>query len=600
MKKNNLRIIPFFLIFLVAFTTVYSNDRIVFELADKLDAALWPHKRVFGKIRHAIARTADELNPFYSTKPILSRLKVYDFTLSPKDLRYFYSFDREKYKADMNEKPGVDFRKVELKTDRGSAAVKMKLHGDGARHWLGKKKSFQIKAEAENPFGRKGRWVFISPDLRNYLMPVFAARVARDMGIPAVDSDFVAVRFNGRLNGVYFMEEYVNQALIDTKKIPGVLIRIGDNWIDDRKEAGGDPLRYFGGITFNDHHDTPFNLEPGNLRPIAHPGREAALRKTEELFSAIRDGDVGAFESLVDAENFGAADAWRTLFGDRHTLLGDNIRLIYRPEDGKFMLMIRTEGEVRSLEYQGGSFEVWANMKTRIVPLWSMMTRSPEVRQRRNLRIQKLLSQEAGILGDFDALRARYEPLLARDANMSEASRELRRTLDLFREKVAGNFSRLREQFDYHKVYVHAAVDGNAIEMTITPDTSLQNLVLKALRFSFLDAAPAKAENVSLHVFDETKRAYELKSRQPMSPKGDLSALFSGIELGYAFEEDFRTKPVRRRFRIVFEDRKNLPADKVASIVFKAALSGEDLPPDDTYVSFGKAVAPAAMKGSAQ
>ncbi len=567
---------------------VYSNERIAFDLVDKVDAALWPYQRNFGKIRHAIGRFADEMNPFYSEKNILTALDVYELVLSPKDLQSFYGFSKDVYGPGSNVKPGMEFRKVALRHGDKEYDVKMKLHGDGYKHWTGKKKSFQLKSNKNDYVADKSRWIFIVPEFRGYWLPVLAADLGRFMGLPAVDNKLAAVKINGVFAGVYYVESQVNPKLVESQGISnGALVEITDNWVDDRREAGGAPEQYFGGITYNDHHDTPFNLEISNLEAVEGVSPPAVYAKAQQLFDAVRDGDMRVFESLIDAENLGAADAWRTLFGDRHSFAGDNNRMVYRFTSGQFLFFPRSEGELRPLKYEGGSFEAWMNFKTRIVPLWAMMTKSGKVRAERTRWIRYFVEHPEEVLSRFDALAARYEPLLSQDATSTHSGREMRHENAKNRKILEENLRRLKAQYEYHKAYASATVNGNVVDLVLVPDTSFQPLAVTKLEILLKDTVKSGApDTVRFYRYDEAEKKY--LPEKPLSPAAQLHPLFEGAELGFAFDEVFRPKPIRYRYRLVFEgrDRVNMEGFKIG---FKALMDEKELPAEDVYAVWADA-----------
>jgi len=577
---------------------VYSSDALLFKGVDTADNLLWPHQRLLGKARTCVGKTLDSLNPFYSRANILRRLPVYELTLAPPDVRALYVDVKEKNETNAGwDKPGQSFRKVALKFKGRDFKAKMKLHGDTITHWSGKKRSFQLKAPKDEFIEGKNRLIFNIPEKRNYLVPIFADRLAARMGLDEVESDYVAVKINGVFQGIYFMEEFLDAHWLERREVSnGAIVQLSDNWLLDRLGSENDPHRFFGGITFNDHHTTPFDLETGNLKPIQSPLRSALSEqwiagKTSDLFDAIRTEDVERFERTVDVEKIGAIEAWRTLFGDRWSLFGDNLRMVYSYASGKFYFIPRSQGMCETLEYHGGSFEYNQNRPPEGNPLdvkmFGLVTRSRVIREIRNHWIRYFVDHRTELLEEYDQLIAKFLPTFSMDETLPLSSRELKHKVLVSRANIAANLDRLRRQYDHVKAYVNIIVAGNSVEIEIVPDTSLQGLTIDRLILQIPFPQKGSFLKGKMERYDDRSGEYVLQKELNLKEGEDLSNLFSGESFGYDFQKDFTPEPKRYRFRFVMESPGALTVKK-AEIKFRASLSGTLLADDDVYVTIAK------------
>ena len=593
--KIKLAIVGVFLIFSVS--VVYLSDAIFFRLADKADEVFWPHQRVLSKVRNGLGKTLDSLNPLFNKKNILSALDVYEFSLSPQDIRYFYknllnpSRDSEWLKPDKQRKAGLLYKGSEYK-------IKMKLHGDTVSHWSGAKKSFQIKLSNEQFLQGRNRFIFHIPEKRHYLLTLFASRLAQRMGLPSVQTDLVTVKTNGVFQGIYVLEEYLDNHFLERNRISnGALVQLSDNWIEDRLEAGNDPKRFFGGITFNDHHITPFDLEMANLKQVRSPlkiqGSERIVHeKARQLMEAIRDGDLQRFEDLVDTQRLGAVDAWRTVLGDTWALFGDNARWVYTFSNGKFFLVPRNQGMLTPLEYEGGSFEYRLDRIERdTIPLFRLMTRSGKIRQARDRWLWNLLNDKQSIIAEYDRLVQKYLPLLIQDSTQRLSSRELRHEILGSRGNLVENLSKLQAQFDYAKVYVGVILRGSEWLLEITPDTSLQSLEIKRLRLNFgKQTSPPESCSLRLENISEISKDAEARILfdGEISPQTDLAVFFAPVRLGYDYDSECRPLPKKYRFRFDFAKSAGIKPESI-DLAFVTSLAQKDIPADDVYLIFAEA-----------
>lgn len=575
---------------LAAMGMLYAADAIWFEALDKADEAIFPHRKVLAKFRNRVEKSVDGFN-FLRDGHLLDRaVDVYDLSLSPKDVNYFLLKSKSEYEKAGFRKPDA-FRKVTVIYQGVRHAARMKLHGDGPEHWTGKKKSFQLKFGKDDFVEGKKRLLFILPDERDYVAPIFANELAKRLHLPHVESKLAHVRINSVSQGLYYVEERIDEKYLESHGMPDrVLVKLSDNWVLDREEAALDVTQYYGGITYDDHHTTPFDFEISNLQVINHEHAQRVIKKTLDFFDAVRTKDMKRFEAAIDIPSVGAFDAWRTVMGDRHAPVGDNLRMAYSLSSGKFLFIPRSEGMLRDIEYKRGNATTHLNQKAgRIVPILEMMTRSVNVRQVRKTRLHDLLQHEVDVLNDFDRVAKRYLPVLKADLTVPLGSREIEHKFSRQHNLLANNLKKLQKQFEYVKAYVNVVVTGNEIDLTLIPDTSSQSLELTGLRFELKQARPSqRSESIEiLQWSDEQKNFSPLASFKAL-PSADLASVFNGMTFGFDFDENLYPALKRHRFKFLFHDRRQIAVERVVA-KFRAEISGKPLPPDDVYIGIADA-----------
>jgi parallel beta-helix repeat protein len=564
-----------------------SQDQIWFEAIDKFDQAIWPYQQFLGKTRDHVDRIIDELNPMRNKQNILNELDVFHLTLSPQDVSTLLIKAKQNFETSNFEKPGNDFRKIETLYQGVRRKAQIKIHGDGEAHWLGKKKSFQLKLAKDDYVDGRRRMLFILPENREYLVPLFATEIAKRLKLPFIHNKMVAVTINGVLQGVYYWEEHINKKFLERKGLPdGVIVELSDNWIDDRLQARGDATQYYGGITYNDHHNTPFNLEISNLAKIDSEHAQLVYNKTKELLDAVRDRDMERFESLIDIDQVGAADAWRTVIGDRHSLVGDNVKMAYRLSFGKFVFIPRSEGDSRTLQYRGGSFVSHLNRKAgRIVRLFEMMARSEKIRRVRNRWLHELISREGELLAQHDQLVRKYLPLLQSDTTLPHTTHALSYLTRKQRSVIQSNIRRLRTQLEYAKVYVNMGVRRNYVDIDIIPDSSFQELLLDEFSLEFEGGEDTRKKiNVTLQRFDDALEQYvTFRTHEGVWPF-HLGTLWDGEQFGFSLDAELEPTPKHHRYRLIFDQTEPLVIQK-AVLNFRESLTQKSVAHDDVYLS---------------
>jgi len=105
-------------------------------------------------------------------------------------------------------------------------AVKIRLKGSGADHRIGKRWSFRIKLKNNGTIMGMNRFSIHSPAARNYLNEWFYHKILNYLGLFSLQYKFVEVYINGEYIGIYAIEEYFNDNLIESnRRRDGLLLR---------------------------------------------------------------------------------------------------------------------------------------------------------------------------------------------------------------------------------------------------------------------------------------------------------------------------------------------------------------------------------------
>src|SRR3989338_1292585 len=264
-----------------------------------------------------------------------SDLDVYDFLLSPADYEYFTELVDQNKKLGYMAKESADYRKVECHYRGVEYSVKMDLRGDAINHWINKQVSFKIKTEKDVYLDHRRAWAFIVPYDRCFFIPVFLNNMARDLGIPALANKMGIVRFNGVNQGIYYIEEGLNNDFLEANKISnGVIVELSDNWVEDHPPALASEKTPWslvwnneGGIVIEGGHVTPFDTHISNLHPLNVEDAQNINYQVRRLFDALKHNRTEEVLSMIDADEMGKYLAWLAVSGGTHDAVGDNLKL---------------------------------------------------------------------------------------------------------------------------------------------------------------------------------------------------------------------------------------------------------------------------------
>ena len=93
--------------------------------------------------------------------------------------------------------------------------VRTRLRGDTAIHWGGRKQSWRIKFTKEEPFNGARRIDLINPKATNLLTDYLAMWLAKRMGLLAPEIEFINLKINHKLMGVYQQTEHIDKYFLE-------------------------------------------------------------------------------------------------------------------------------------------------------------------------------------------------------------------------------------------------------------------------------------------------------------------------------------------------------------------------------------------------
>jgi len=199
-----------------------------------------PEESIIVKI---VDTVADEINIFRTASPKNEFITEYDFVLSTADLRYFNEAGLKSVELGYRDESASNYRDVELTHQGKEWTVGMALRGDFVTHFIGDKKSFKIKSDRGNFIGSRRRLDFSLPYVRNYFVPIFGKYLAERLGLPSPGFEIAAVKFNGVPQGLYLVQDGIDQYFLEKNGQPGrVIVEYRDNWLEDHPFVGLDSL----------------------------------------------------------------------------------------------------------------------------------------------------------------------------------------------------------------------------------------------------------------------------------------------------------------------------------------------------------------------
>ena len=294
--------------------------------------------------------------------------------------------------------------------------VKVRVRGDLPNHWEGPKKSWAIKFGKsqiddngeirEEPiyFQGKHQINLIIPNARDYVLAPFANSLMREAGLVVPRDQFVILRINGVLQGLYYEVEDFDTPLLVAYDRPETTAIFGQN---DRAMHFEQYTKYGTPGTL----DARFDL--GSMRRDVDKVGELALRAMQVLIDHSLNPTPENFRrirAVLDWEKYLRFRVLTTLFNTNHVRFGsDNLKLFYDESRG-LLEPIPWDVHVTRLPKEPGTIDFWNSHGPDEIQRATLM--DPELRLQRNRILWEMMSDGGdGLIAKFNALHERIRPL---------------------------------------------------------------------------------------------------------------------------------------------------------------------------------------------
>lgn len=220
---------------------------------------------------------------------------------------------------------------IKIKINNKYQLAKLKYHGTHPNHYLNKKYSYTIKLDKDSSdyIDNYRRFKLIKGEDVN---PTVTAinQLANSLGLISTSGEMKMVKINGIDKGHYYFvedikKEYLERELGITNY--ALLINVGD-WT--RKES-------------KNAHSSDNDLYFGHIEKRKNPLHPQALNQYKILTQLIQDNNLNEVKNKFDIDYMGKFLALASVFNDIHFMAGDNLRLIYDFNRGKFYPVYRAE-----------------------------------------------------------------------------------------------------------------------------------------------------------------------------------------------------------------------------------------------------------------
>ena len=141
-----------------------------------------------------------------------------------------------------------------------------------------------------------------------------------------VKHKIVRIKLNSVDQGFYFLEERLGKELLERNNMPGFDVFKFDNTWDHQ---------------YITNHNPPYVYDSSHLNYKRNSKLDIGqIYKADELLDFNNNAN---YKQLLDLNYMAMHEALRALYGDYHSIIGDNFKLMYSTSNGLFYPFLRTE-----------------------------------------------------------------------------------------------------------------------------------------------------------------------------------------------------------------------------------------------------------------
>ena len=493
------------LIIVIICAVIYSSDSIMFRKIDLLDTKTGQQFQLMNT-RNLIMKKMDHLylfnNNFFNI-PSKVKVPLYDIELSKENIDSInmviersldMSSDKHKKVEHVSffDNKFSNIRNTRIIFNQKEYEGKVKLHGKTQFQWAKPKKSFSIRLKKENLINNVRSFALVILD-EQHLGTLFSYDIARLYNYMDVKSEIAQLRINGIDQGLYIFEEKVSKELLEKNGLSGYdVIKVNDEWTSQYLHA----------------HIMPFSDEESYIDFQNYSERDVGqLVRYKKLMQADTYDEIAR---LIDVDRFAKHEAMRILFGDDHSVAGDNLRLLYDTTSGKFFPYFRMEGYLKRLEYTEFSktFDRELNNYKKIdllhqemtfdkelnnyfvwsIKLFKKLNQNKDFRAKRNQYLYEIVKDRETIIDMYDTLMKTYKPLIKKDKTNNYSFRWYWNEINKQKENLVFNLEAIDKYLNYSRVYSSIEkVKYNEYLLKISPDSN-SPLKIDSLSFAGVDS----------------------------------------------------------------------------------------------------------------
>ena len=357
-----------------------------------------------------------------------------------------------------------EFIRSELNINGDIYGAKIKFHSQG--YFNKDKNQFRIKLKKEKLYDNIRLFSLLKFGKANSQSAFMYDLYKKYLNIE-VKYKIVNIKLNSVDQGFYFLEERLGKELLERNNMAGFDIVKFDNTWDHQ---------------YTNAHNPPYVYDSAHLEYKRNSKLDVGqIYKVDELLDFKNNAN---YKQLLDLDYMAMYEALRTLYGDHHSIVGDNFKLMYSTSSGLFYPFLRTEHLIDKLVNNtlSANFEQSLFTANEIDNNFLRdMIQDDNFRNLRNKNLKLLLDQKDELLKKYSLIDEKFLKYSSVDITNELPTRFYDFTAKRLKDTLIHNFNKIEDYLNYGKVLVGLYRDSpNSYILEITPDTNTP-VIIKSL-----------------------------------------------------------------------------------------------------------------------
>ena len=438
----------------------------------KINQYLPPKTQEFLTKYHHQAKihTANFIDIFHLKTYFHSRLtkdlKSLNLIMSVNDLNNLFIDIDKAATLGFHDKTTANNQQIALEYQDLQIPAEISFHGGGTKKIVSLKPDYNLKLLTNQLINGNSGFNLFNPAIHDWITPMLANHLAKKLDLYFTRQEPVKLKINHRNQGIYTLEEKINQDFLDKKNLSSsTIIKLKD---ETRLAHRNNP------VAFNAHHLSGFDFEISNTDSVDNP---PVLYQLDQFYKAIKSKDINQIIRFIDLDYLARYDAYRELLGIDHDIAGDNLIFIYQPENQKFYPLVRSEGDLNKLYLQGGttlkSFNQYnPHLKDQYdyPRLFLLLHQNPRFRQLKYQYLNQLLQDYNQLTIEFQEIYDQYAKAYLYDTSDEVSVSYKKKLFNSYLSTINHNQKLIKAQLEFAQIAVNIINHSGVITIEIIPD----------------------------------------------------------------------------------------------------------------------------------
>lgn len=443
---------------LIALIVIYKSNFLMIQVPAKIQSLTQDRIKLWD-ITNAIMNSVDSINPFIgkiASENMANDVESINIIFTNKNAQKFQSMKSQYYGVPKDTKMENEFIKSELNINGDIYDAEIKFHSRA--HFNNDKNEYRIKLKKEKLYDNMRLFSLLKFEKANSQSAFMYDLYKKYLNID-VKNKIVNIKLNSVDQGFYFLEERLGKELLQRNNMNGLDIVKFDNTWDHQ---------------YTNFHNPPYVYDSAHLKyKRSSELRIGQIYKVDELFDFKSNAN---YKQLLDLDYMAMYEALRTLYGDHHSIIGDNFKLLYSTSNGLFYPFLRTEHLIEKLVNNplSANFEQSLFKRNEINNNFLRdMIQDDNFRNLRNKNLKLLLDEKDELLKKYSLIDENFLKYSSVDITNEFPTRFYDFTAKRLKEALIHNFNAIEDYLNYGKVLVRLYRNSpNSYILEITPDTN--------------------------------------------------------------------------------------------------------------------------------